>query len=189
MSAGINYIALLILIAVVAVLLGTPTAFLFAGFRRFRKTRSLGSKIMIGIGAAICLVYVYAIVSYVAWVGPGRSGVVAHGKSPEGLEYCVVQTYKSLIGEPYQVSFFIRDTNGLWRGHYLAHQDVAWRSATVEFDGDYARVYRDGIHARDITMPTGSVNMDDVLPGYRDQYRPADFSVEDIVASHNRKFK
>ena len=178
----------IILIALILILFGTPILFLYLGIRQVKTSRSIGGKILIGFGAAILLIYLSVIVAYVVLVGPGRSGILTRGISPQGLEYCVVQTFKGMA-EPYQVSFYIRDTSGLWHWNYLAHQDDAWRLATVYFSNGVARVSRDGVFRREIPIPTNVVDLATVLAGYQDEYCPSNFAVEDILKYHNERFK
>jgi hypothetical protein len=103
-------------------------------------------------------------------------------------EYCVVQTFKDL-GEPYQVSFYIRDTNGVWRWNYLEHEDIAWRSASVKFSNDKAIVYRNGIDFKEIAMPTGTIDLASVPGGYVDYYCPSEFAAQDVLNNHNNKYR
>lgn len=55
----------------------------------------------------------------------------------------IVQSY-SAFGEPYRVSFYMRDKGGVWRWAYLEHEDLAWRSAEVRFTTGVATVFRNG---------------------------------------------
>ena len=175
----------IILIALILVLFGTPIRFLWLGLKRINTSRPTGGKILIGIGTAILFIYLSAIIAYIVQVGPGRSGILTRGTSPRGLEYCVIQTFKGMTG-PYRVSFYIRDANGLWRWNYLAHQDDAWRSATVEFSNGVAHISKNGVYRRDIPMPTNTVDLATVLPGCRDEYCPSNYTVEDILKYHTK---
>ena len=58
-------------------------------------------------------------------VGPWQSGALAAGSSPDGHEYLVVQTYGGFF-ERYRVSFYIRDSNGIWHWNYLGHENDSW---------------------------------------------------------------
>ena len=188
MTHGVNGIAWLLQIALVLVLVGMPLLLLIFGVRQFRKSRSVGARIAMGIGVAVCATYLSTIAAFVWWIGPGRSGILVKGHSPEGMEYCVVQTFKDMV-EPYQVSFYIRDADGLWRWNYLEHEDVAWGSAQVEFHGSVVKVSRNGQPFRDIPMPTGRVDIATVQAGYRDYYCPAVYSAEDVLRFHNKKYR
>jgi len=139
-------------------------------------------------GIVILFVCLALVLAFISSVQPGKSGILTRGVSPTGQEYCVVQTYKGLA-EPYQVSFYVRDSAGLWRWNYLAHQDVAWRSATVDFSNGVACVSRDGLPLRDIPLPVDIVDLTQVLPGYRDGYCPSNFTVENVLEFHNNKFR
>jgi hypothetical protein len=184
----INFTILITVIAVLVILIGTPILLLYLGIKQIKTSRSTGGKILIGIGVTVLLVYLTGIGAYVIWVGPGQSRILTQGKSPEGLEYCVVQTFKDLV-EPYQVSFYIRDTNRLWRWNYLEHEDVAWRSAAVDFSNGLARVSRNGIFFREVPLPTNVVDLATVLPGYLDEYCPSNFTVEEVFKYHSEHFK
>ena len=113
---------------------------------------------------------------------------MAQGTSPEGRQYCVVQTFKDMV-EPYQVSFYVRDVAGVWRWNYLEHEDVAWHSATVTFTNRVAHVSRNGVPFRDVVLPSNTVDLAEVQPGYQDYDCPANFTADDILKFHNRKFK
>ena len=139
-------------------------------------------------GIGILCIYVLLILGYVIMVWPGQSKILARGTSPMGQEYCIVQTYKGWA-EPYQVSFYIRDGSGMWRWNYLAHQDIAWHSAIVTFTNGMAQVSRDGRPYRDVPMPTNTVDLARIEPGYRDEYCPSNFSAEDVLLFHNKRFK
>jgi hypothetical protein len=188
MMIGINWLALLVLLAVLALLIGTPTSLLVFGIKRHRRLHSLGAKVMIGTGLVIFLVYLSAIVSHVVAVGPYRSGILAKGTSPDGAEYCVVQTYKplGLIGEPYQVSFYMRDADRIWRWQYLAHQDDAWRDVAVDFSGGKAQVSHSDYPVRELSLPTGGIDTGKMREG--DNYLPASYSAADVLKWHNTKF-
>ncbi len=180
---------LLLVGSLLAVLVGIPASLLVVGFKRHRRSHSIGAKVIITAGTAICLAYLLAIGFHVITVGPYKSGVLAQGNSPSGSEYCVVQTYKAfgLIGEPYQVSFYMRDTDRVWRWQYLAHQDNAWRDLIVTFNGSKARVSHRGYPVRELPLPTGSMHPMTMREG--EDYLPASYSVEDVLKWHNTKFK
>jgi hypothetical protein len=146
------------------------------------------AKRFLSIGIGTLCVYVLLILGYALLVWPGQSRIVAHGTSPMGREFCIVQTYKSWA-EPYQVSFYIRDSAGVWRWNYLAHQDFAWRSATVDFDNGIAHVSSGGHRYREILLPTNTVDLTKIEPGYRNEYCPSNFTAADILSFHNKWFK
>jgi hypothetical protein len=183
MSSSYSIPFLVILMIVVVF----PLACISFGIARIG-SKSSGGKLFLGIGIGIVCVYGLLVLRYFIWIGAGRSGIVVQGTSPEGRQYCIIQTYKGWV-EPYQVSFYIRDTSGIWRWNYLAHQDRAWKSATVTFSGGTAHVIRDGQHYRDILLPTNTVDLATVEPGYRGDYSPSNFTPQDILAVHNQKFK
>lgn len=128
------------------------------------------------------------ISAYLISIRPWQSKVLAHGFSPEGREYCVVQTFRDFV-EPYQVSFYVRDPRGVWIWNYLEHEDNGWKSATVNFSGSSALIQRNGMPFKEIDIPSVQVDLSTVLPGYRDQYCDKDFSVEEVFAFHNQKYK
>lgn len=137
--------------------------------------------------AILAAVLAIPVVSYLAWVRPWQSRILTQGMSPEGREFCIVQTFVNFV-EPYQVSFYIRDANRIWRWNYLEHEDVAWRSASVEFSKGNALVCRNGKPFREIEMPTDTVNLASVTGGYVDNYCPADFTAQDVLKFHNDKY-
>jgi hypothetical protein len=170
------------------VLLAVPIICIGLGLARVGISQFVNARVMLAIGVGILCVYVLAPLAYVLMVGPDRSAIVTQGTSPEGNQYCIVQTYKDLI-EPYQVSFYIRDSSGIWRWNYLAHEDFAWRSAAVTFTDRFAQIHRDGVRVRDIPVPTNAVDLAKVQPGYQDEYCPSNFTAEDVLSFHNRRFK
>ena len=125
-----------------------------------------------------------------AWliIRPWQSKILTRGYSPEGREHCVVQTFKGFI-EPYQVSFYIRDAEGVWRWNYLAHQDNGWKTATVTFSQGAAQISRNGTPFKVIEVPTDQVDLTQVLPGYRNDYCDGSYSVEDVFEFHNLKYQ
>lgn len=183
-------IGLFLVVAVVlmGLLIGLPFVLLEIGLRLFKASPSITSRIKRMMGATLGLAYVALIAAYLSWVGPWQSGVVTRGFSPEGREYCIVQTFKALIGEPYQVSFYIRDTNGLWRSHYLAHEDPSWSGATVDFRGGSANVFLDGTRKATIPIPTGTVDLATIQPGYKSEYAARELTVDDIATQHAARF-
>lgn len=192
MSMGVNWVGVLMLFAAIALLVGTPLLLLTVGVRRSKRGRSTGATVMLASGFSICAAYIAAIVTFIIWVGPYRSGIVLHGRSPDGREYCVVQTYKTLglVGEPYQVSFYIRDADRVWHWNYLAHEDNAWRGVKVVFADGVVRVSANGRPRREIPMPAGTVDVAAVQQGgLRDAYLPAEFSAEEVLQWHNAKFR
>jgi len=131
--------------------IGVPLALIGIGsFSRLR-ARTRAARRLAGWGIVASAALLSVIGWWVARIGPGMSGVVASGASPEGREYIVVQTFKGLI-EPYQVSLYVRDDAWLWRWHYLEHQDNAWRKARVDVVGGEAVVHRNGEHFADLEL-------------------------------------
>ena len=128
------------------------------------------------------------VAAWLVSIRPWQSKVLAQGYSPEGREYCVVQTFKNLV-EPYQVSFYVRDSDGIWRWNYLEHEDDGWKSARVTFPAGSARIERNGSQFKEIEIPNDQVDLTTVLPGYRYQYCDSGFSVDDVLAFHNQKYR
>ena len=141
-------------------------------------------------GSLLVLITLFlgVVVAYMVSVRPWQSKVLSHGYSPDGREYCIVQTFKDLV-EPYQVSFYVRDADGTWRWNYLEHEDNGWKSASVKFSGGSAKVERNGAPFKDIKLPTDQVDLPNVLPGYRDRYCASALSVEEVFAFHNQKYR
>lgn len=170
-----------------ALLIGLPTACLIGGVLGLKSSAQQRGKLLVGAGVGILCVYGLVAFGYAVCIGPGRSGIVAHGWSPQGREYCIVQTFKTMA-EPYQVSFYIRDAGGVWRWNYLAHQDSVWRSAIVSFSDGFAHVSRDGVPFRDIRVPTNRFDLAKVELD-RGNYCPSNFTANDLLSFHNRKFR
>ena len=147
-------VPILIVCAVIAVL----TLIIRAG-RRASKRGLRRGRIMVAAGAIPLLVMVFLVGGYLYWACPGHSKILTEGTSPSGQEYCVLQVHNGSLTEPYTVSFWIRDTNGVWRWNYLDHESLAWGSAVVTFSAEQAHVSSDGEPFRDIQMPGGIVDM------------------------------
>lgn len=177
----------IILLLVLLVILAFPFVLLIAGFGNSRRPRSRGSKVLIGSGVILILLYAAGFVQVIVAIGPGQSGLLASGATPDGREYCVVQTFKGWI-EPYQVSFYVRDESGLWHKKYLEHEANSWKPVDVRFADGKAQVFSKGVLAREVDLPTETVELESILPGYRDQYVSRDASIEDLVHLHNKQF-
>lgn len=169
------------------VLVAIPVFLLVLGAWGIKRIRSRVERILIGIGLAILLVYFFELITHVIPASPGWSGIVVQGKSPQGQEYCVVQTYQGMF--EYLITFYVRDTQGVWRRNTLDPDADAWRSATVEFTNGIARVRHNGVQLRDIPMPTGTVEIAEVPLGEQDMYCPSSYSVEDVFKFHNKRFR
>lgn len=178
MTQHINILALLVVTLVVLALLSGPALLIYFGLRRAKRSHGRG-RIMTGFGAVLLLVVLAPLAYHLFLGGPWHTRVVTHGTSPSGQEYCVLQAFQDL-GEPYQISFYIRDTNGVWRWNYLDHEGYAWRSADVAFSAEHAQVSRNGKPFRDIQIPTGTVDLATIPAGYRNHYAPAELSVEQL---------
>jgi hypothetical protein len=185
MTQHINILALLVVVFVVLALLGGPILLVCFGLRSAKRGLVRG-RIMVGAGTILLLLVLTPVAYHVVLGGPWHSGIVTQGISPSGQEFCVVQTFQDW-GEPYQISFYIRDANGLWRWNYLDHEGYAWRTASASFSGDQVTVFRNGRPYLTIPMPTGTVNIASVPKGYQDRYCPADFTVEDVLAFQQRE--
>ncbi|MEL6780062.1 MAG: hypothetical protein AAFO06_22745 [Cyanobacteria bacterium J06597_16] len=97
---------------------------------------------------------------------PFTSGIVARGKSSDGVEACIVQYYKN-TAEPYQVSFYAKYPGEEWRRHYLAHESGRWRNATIKFESTNALIYKDKKLNRTIPIDKQSLTNEQAgaLPG------------------------
>ena len=134
-----------------------------------------------------------AVLLLIAWgiykIGPGKSGIVLSGESTAGHEYCIVQRYTGVLTEPYQVSLYVRDDAGTWRWHYLAHEDGAWRSAEVKFDGDLAVVFRSGERVREVELVLDPIDKDSASFVDRERSLPAHLSVAQVALRHNERYQ
>ena len=174
----INIQALLVVAVVIMALLAGPVLLTVFGWRA--ATRGLlRGRIMCGFGITLLLAIVVPVACHLYLVGPWHARIVARGFSPSGQEYCVVQTFASR-DLAFQISFYIRDTNRVWRWNYLDHEGDAWRTASASFNGDKVTVFRNGKPFESIDMPTGTVDSASVPEGYADYYCPAEFTVEEV---------
>ena len=139
------------------------------------------------ISLVLLALFIGLVAAYLVAIRPWQSKILAQGVSPEGREYCVVQTFKDLV-EPYQVSFYVRDPEGVWRWHYLEHEDSGWKSAEVIFSEGSSQIQRNGTSFKEIPLPNDQVDLGKIQAGYRDYYCDRGYSVEDVFAFHNQKY-
>lgn len=85
----------------------------------------------IAIAVSVLLFIAGALV--IAIVQPGRSGVVASLRLPDGSEYMVTQRC-NWSPEPYTVSFYMRSPGGKWGWCYIDHQANRWRRVSMAYD-------------------------------------------------------
>lgn len=135
----------------------------------------------------LALIFFVTIAGWLVSIRPWQSKILARGYSPEGREYCLVQTFRDLA-EPYQVSFYVRDANGIWRWNYLGHQENGWRSGTVTFSEGSTFIERNGVMLKEIQIPNESLDMAEVLPGYRHHYLGSELTTDDVFAFHNQRY-
>jgi hypothetical protein len=153
---------------------------------RHRRQLSRGKVIGWGTLGIVSLLPLLAVGAVLGWYVvpnfPFTSGVIAHGSSPNGIEACVVQTFKG--AEPYQVSLYARHAGEPWRWHYLAHQDNRWRDCRIEFTASELRVYTGSTLRKSfpITATVAASDSDD--HGF-----PANYIPEQILAEHNARYK
>jgi hypothetical protein len=112
---------------------------------------------------------------------PFTPGIVAHDFAPNGDEVCIVQTFKG--AEPYQVSLYARRAGQGWVWNYLAHQDERWRNCHIEFAGDSLRVYTGSTLRKTISLAAATK-----VPPDSDHQLPAEFTPQQILTWHNKKF-
>jgi hypothetical protein len=184
-TASHQFLIVFFVLCLALVFVVVPIAGVVWGVRRFRKSTTGFARAMWGTGAVVLSTYLVLLGWLLFYSIPGHSRIVTQGKSPSGQEYCVVQSFQALP-EPYRVSFYIRDTSGVWHWKYLEHEDLAWRSAKVEFLGDVALVSRDGVPFREIPLPTNTVDLAQVQYGNRHNYCPADFTAAQVLKHHSR---
>jgi hypothetical protein len=177
---GISSAACVVLLWVFAVpVLGTTLVFR----ARNRKSRN-ARRVHRGVGIALLLAWSGSFLAVGIQIRPWQSGILAQGRSPDGQEYCVVQTFQGFI-EPYRVSLYVRDPDRVWHWHYLAHQDNSWPSATVEFTDDSIVIREDGVVRRRHPRKLEPVDAAGVRTGNSLTYYPAHFTVEDVAAAHH----
>jgi hypothetical protein len=168
-----------LLFFVVAVIFGLPFALGVWSQRVPRFTRRPDMTIL----GAVTLVYLPVLAAFLFWVGPWRSGVVVAGKSRDGRDYCVVQTFQDLA-EPFRVALYVRTDGGAWRWYYLEHEDCGWRSARVEIVDGVAHVLRNGAWFRDVPLSNAAPDLRALAPDERGRYRPASYDAARLAADH-----
>ena len=162
-----------------------PPLVLLVGLQRFRRSGSYVAGVAAVLGGIVCVMSLLGVGTVVELIGQNQ--VLAEGLSPEGREYCVIQSRKRLCLFDNRVSFYVRDPEGVWRRAYLAHEDMGWRSVKVEFEDGVARVFQDGMHERDIELPKQPIDHSPELRGYLDDYFPAHYSVKDLADWHYKR--
>lgn len=182
---SMNHIGLLVLLLVLVVFVGFPVLCLALGVVRLKTHGWRGARLLLGFGTGTVASYLVLLSAYIVWVGPGRSGILTQGRSPEGREYLVVQSFKNMV-ELYQVSFYVRDEVGTWHWNDLEHEDAAWHSATVTFSNGAAQVRRNGNPFREIALPAKPVDLAQVGPADHNHFCPATFTVDEVVAFHHK---
>jgi len=182
MSDAGNFLGFAVLIGL---FFGVP---LGAGFFLFRLSKTANSpfrQIGFGLGGPVLLAWVGMFVAYLARLGPGQSGMLAQGFSPEGREFCVVQKFQDFF-EGYRAAFYLRDATGVWQWVYLAHDDNTWKPATVEFTPTSVRIIRHGVLQREI--PRRGDTIEPALDGSSEN-RPAHLTAAELAAGYQRRFR
>jgi Uncharacterized membrane protein len=172
-----------------AAVVGVPLcgiALFMSGLRGARNVerRKFFAILKLVAGAAICSLFLY--VAGFCLHQSRQTKILAQGFSPEGREYCVAQTFNNII-EPFQVSFYMRDSEGIWRWSYLAHQDYSWSRVRVDFQNGKADVFKRGKFMRSIDayvpLPADHPPRDSATYDLS-----ADLGVDDVFKAHNSKF-
>jgi hypothetical protein len=182
MSGAINVIGVALLFGLV---FGVPPLAIFFLFRLRKGARSWGRQIVFGLSGAALLAWVGMVVGYLMRLGPGQSGILAQGFSPEGREFCVVQKFQDFV-EGYRAAFYLRDAAGAWQWVYLAHDDNTWKPTTVEFTPTSVRISRRGVVQREI--PRRGETIEQGLDGAREN-RPAQLSAAELAAGYQHGFR
>jgi hypothetical protein len=172
-------------LALLLFLVGVPALGVWLTFGSQHSGTATRRRIRVGAGTTLLLVWGGLLATHAIQVRPWQSGILARGMSPDGREYCVVQTFQGFF-EPYRVSLYVRDATGIWHWHYLAHQDHAWRSISVGFTADEIVVARDGVERRRFPRKIAPVDLTTVLPGYAMHYRSANLTADEVAEFHHR---
>ena len=122
--------------------------------------------------------------------GHANTKILTQGFSPEGREYCVVQVF---MGEPFQVTFYMRDPDGVWHDEFVA-QDFyyAWDYARVAFENGKANVYLSSDSFRSPSVIMRSFDIPSSLPTntcghqHKDLSASAAQSVEDVFRENKK---
>jgi hypothetical protein len=69
-------------------------------------------------------------------IQPGRSGVVTHGVSPQGVRYVVTQKWNGDFSEPYTVRLYTRAPEKAWQAYYIDHEAYRWKRCSIRFNAD-----------------------------------------------------
>jgi hypothetical protein len=178
-------VALLVVVLIVG---SIPMSLVVYGLRTIKRKQYKAGFVVAGSGVAVGVVLFWGILTTFAGLGPNHGGLVAEGLSPEGNEYCVIQTYTGDFPGPYFVSLYIRNVDGDWCFHYIEHEDLAWDTAQVEFVDGSAIVSRNGEEFREI-----SISLDAPILMGNPQRRlgenfPSTLSVADLAANLKKSF-
>jgi hypothetical protein len=85
------------------------------------------------VGLIVSVLIAIVIALFFLIVQPGKSGVVASLRLPDGSEYMVTQRC-NWSAEPYTVEFFMRSAGGPWGWCYIDHEANRWRNVTMTLD-------------------------------------------------------
>jgi len=169
--------------------LGGSLIFLAVAVWLIKRGTSRARKTFRFVLASILAIPFLLIAILVTWFAidnfPFTSGIVAVSFSPNGDEICIVQTFKD--AEPYQVSLYARRTGQPWVWNYLAHQDDRWRNGHTEFDGDSLRIYT-GSALRKTFSLAAATKVPAHFASDADYQLPANFTPQQVLAWHNKKF-
>jgi hypothetical protein len=172
---------LLLLIVVFGTPVFTPLIFWF--FWRARNARLRRS--VLWMSGMVFITWMSLFGSYLVKIRPYQSGILAEGRSPDGREYFVVQTFTGFV-EPYRVSFYMRDSEGVWHWSYLGHDDHSWGDTAVEFSGAEICVLREGVIVKKIPLDAAVKWNPPDWEGSRSF--PASFTAKDVEAFHHKRF-
>lgn len=162
------------------IVFGIPLLCLGFCFGNREKPASGKARIARGISGGVFLLWLALMIALLVKMGPWRTGVLCQGFSPDGREYCVVQSHEVLF--EFRVSFYLRNAEGVWQWHYLAHDDDSWRSASVEFTSETIRITREGKFEREFPRGAGTPRGSD--SGEYNQ--PAWATVAEVFSAHDR---
>ncbi len=177
-----NVITIFMMLVLIAAVLAGPVAIIVIGARDAKRMPVI-SWTLVSIGTVL-LGLVLVPLSRCAWYSaPWHSRILTQGTSPSGREYCVVQAFSD-VSEPYRVAFYLRDAGGVWRWHYLGHEEPAWTTAEVRFHDDEALIFRDGWLVHVIDVPTDTEDATET-PHPSDPMRcPAHFTAQEVFEFH-----
>lgn len=178
-TAGLSIAALL------ALFIGAPGSLFLFGLWFFRRAKTPFGRVLPGVMTVVGAAGLSVVGLHLYRSAPGHSGILAAGASPDGREYCLVQSHNGFpegLGEPYTVALFVRDNEGKWRWHYVDHESLRWANGSVVFEDESVHTYEDTKLYRSVELNLGPPDAEHPWVDANDL--PAELSANQVAERH-----